>query len=242
MSVLVLVRHGKASAFSRTDYDQLSEPGFEQARLLGAYWAERRLVADRVYVGPRRRHVETHRTAMGVLREAGIAWPEPVPLAELDEHDGLNVVFRLLPAASRDDALLRPIADAMARGETPTHDDALLAFRRVMRRWVRGELAGGEEHDGIERWATFRARVTRGLTAMTKDVGRGKTLVAFTSAGAACAAVGHVLGISDEKVLDLSWAMHNAAYHELAFSDGDWGLRAFNATPHLRDERLITAV
>lgn len=242
MSVLALVRHGKASAFSRTDYDQLSEPGFEQARLLGAYWAERGLTADRVYVGPRRRHVETHATVVGVLREAGIAWPDAVPLAELDEHDGLNVVFRLLPEAARDDALLRPIAEAMARGETPTHDDALLAFRRVMRRWVRGEIAGGEHHEGIEKWATFRARVAHGLAAMTKDVGRGKTIVAFTSAGAACAAVGQVLGVTDEKVLDLSWAMHNGAFHELAVSDGGWGLRAFNATPHLSDERLITAV
>ena len=242
MSALVLVRHGKASAFSRTDYDQLSEPGFEQSRHLGAYWAERRLVADRVYVGPRRRHVETYETAMTVLREAGITWPEPVRMGELDEHDGLNVVFRLLPQAAKDDPLLRDIAEAMARGETPSHDDALLAFRRVMRRWVRGEIEHGQHHEGIETWATFRARVERGLAVMTGHVGSGKTIVAFTSAGAASAAVGHVLGVADEKVLDLSWAMHNAAFHELAFSESGWGLRTFNATPHLRDERLITAV
>jgi broad specificity phosphatase PhoE len=242
MSVLVLVRHGKASAFSRTDYDQLSEPGFEQARHLGAYWAERGLVADRVYVGPRRRHVETHETAMAVLRDAGITWPEPVRMNDLDEHDGLNVVFRMLPEAAKEDPILREIAEAMARGETPTHDDALLAFRRVMRRWVRGEIEHGQHHDGIEKWTTFRARVAGALAAMTSDVGAGKKIVAFTSAGAACAAVGQVLGVGDEKVLDLSWAMHNAAFHELAFSEIGWGLRTFNATPHLKEERLITAV
>jgi broad specificity phosphatase PhoE len=106
------------------------------------------------------------------------------------------------------------------------------------RRAARGEVPS----EGVEEWASFRARVSRGVDAMTKDIGRGKTIVAFTSAGAVAAAIGNVLGVSDEKVLELSWSLHNGSTSEIAFSDAGWGMRTFNATPHLRDPKLLTSV
>ena len=50
------------------------------------------------------------------------------------------------------------------------------------------------------------------------------------------------LRVTDEKVLDLSWALYNGALTELAFSAQGWGLVRFNGTPHLRDARLVTSV
>ena len=55
MSRLVLVRHAQAS-IGHANYDQLSPRGEEQARSLGAHWAEMRTVFDQVFVGPRQRH------------------------------------------------------------------------------------------------------------------------------------------------------------------------------------------
>ena len=51
MGVVLLVRHGQAS-FGSADYDVLSETGWEQGRLLGAWLREPRGRADRR--GPRR--------------------------------------------------------------------------------------------------------------------------------------------------------------------------------------------
>jgi broad specificity phosphatase PhoE len=237
MSALYLVRHGKASAFTQSDYDQLSEPGFAQGRRLGAFWGDRKLLFDAVYVGPRKRHVQTHDLVRDAYRERGLPWPEPIALPELDEHDGLGFLFKILPTLGSEDELIARVVRGMARGEQPSPSDVLEVFRRVTRRWVRGELS----HEDVESWSAFRARVARGLTLMTQGVGKGQSIVAFTSAGAVSAALGVVLELGDEKVLDLSWSMHNGSFSELAFSDGRWGMRTFNSTPHL-DPSLITAV
>ncbi|GAC1544233.1 MAG: histidine phosphatase family protein [Polyangiales bacterium] len=236
MSRLVLVRHGKANAFSRDDYDRLSEPGYEQSRLLGAYFGERGVTFDRVFVGPRLRQRQTHETVVAAL--GAPRWPAPTPLDALDEHDGIRLVFSVLPALAKEDPTLAPLADGLARGELPAPKDLLVAFRAITRRWARGEV----DHDGVETWREFRRRVEGALTTMTADLSRAQSVVAFTSAGAVAAAVGLALALDDSRVLDLSWSLHNGSITELGLSEGRWGLVSFNGTPHLRDPRLVTSV
>ena len=234
----MLVRHGKASAFSRDDYDRLSEPGVEQAKRLGAHWAELGVSFDRVYVGPRLRQKQTHEHVANAMREKGLPWPDPIEIAELDEHEGIRLVFSVIPKIGGEDPSLAPIASAFQRGESPSPQQMLTVFRTLTRRWARGEL----NEEGIETFRAFRLRVERGLEAMRRDAGKGKSIVAFTSAGAIAAAVGRALDLDDPKVLDLSWSLHNASLSELAVSEDRWGLVSFNGTPHLRDGALITSV
>ena len=70
LSSLLLVRHGQASLHAK-NYDELSSVGVEQARQLGAAWAERKLVLDALYCGPRRRH----RDSVEQLRSAAASMP-----------------------------------------------------------------------------------------------------------------------------------------------------------------------
>ena len=239
MSVALFVRHGKASAFgSSTDYDQLSPPGVEQSELLGAWLAESGIRADSVFVGPRKRHRQTLDAMAAVLASRGAGLPPATELAELDEHDGIGLVFKLLPELASTDENLQAIVAATVRGESPSPDDVLAAFKRITRRWVKGEIG----HAEIEPWSAFRARVARALDRIA-TLGRGKTALVVTSAGPVAAAVATVLGVDDEeKVLDLSWSAYNASVTELDFTGERWGLRTFNATPHLLDRRLITSV
>ena len=58
MSILYLVRHGQAS-FASENYDQLSPLGERQARQLGEHWVALGLRFDRVYIGPKQRHLQT---------------------------------------------------------------------------------------------------------------------------------------------------------------------------------------
>jgi broad specificity phosphatase PhoE len=238
MSRLVFVRHGKASAFSRDDYDRLSEPGVDQAKRLGAHWAELGVTFDRVFVGPRLRQKQTHEHVAAAMRQKGVSWPDAIEIAELDEHHGIRLVFAVIPKMGTDDASLAPIADAFLRGESPSPSEMLSVFRTLTRRWARGEL----NEEGVETFRAFRRRVERGIDVMTREAGRGASVVAFTSAGAIAAAVGRALDLDDPKVLDLSWSLHNASLSELAFSEERLGLVSFNGTPHLRDASLITSV
>jgi broad specificity phosphatase PhoE len=238
VSVALFIRHGKASAFASTDYDQLSAPGVEQSEQLGEWLAEQRLAVDAVFLGPRKRHAQTHEAVTRVLAVHGRSLPDPTVLADLDEHDGLAVVFKLLPQLAADDPTLRSIVEASVRGEPPSPDDVLAAFKRVTRRWVRGEIG----HEEIEPWSAFRARIARALPRIA-EIGRGKTALVFTSAGAVASATAEALGVSEEeRVLALSWSLYNGSITELDFAGDRWGLRSFNTTPHLRDRRLVTSV
>jgi broad specificity phosphatase PhoE len=237
MSLALFLRHGRASVFG-ADYDELSPVGVEQSELFGAWLADQRVAIDAVFVGPRKRHAQTFEAAARVLASRGTGLPTPAVVPELDEHDGISLVFKLLPTLAAEDANLRAIMEETARGRQPSTSDMLEAFKRLTRRWVRGEIA----HDEVEPWGAFRARVGRALERIA-EIGRGKTALVVTSAGAVASAVAEALGVEDdEKVLDLSWAAYNASMTELAFAGGRWGLRTFNATPHLRESRLVTSV
>ena len=55
MGILLLVRHGQAS-WGAENYDQLSEIGWEQGRILGRALAERGIQPDLVVSGGMQRH------------------------------------------------------------------------------------------------------------------------------------------------------------------------------------------
>jgi broad specificity phosphatase PhoE len=239
VSVALFIRHGKASVFGSTNgYDQLSPPGVEQSEKLGEWLAQQQLDVHSVFVGPRKRHAQTHEGVVRVFASRGLKLPDPTLVPELDEHDGMSLVFKTLPELAADDPALRSILESTIRGEPPSPDDVLAAFKRVTRRWVLGEVG----HSEVESWTDFRARIARAM-ARIAAIGRGKTALVFTSAGAVASATGEALGLRDEqRVLDLSWALYNGSITELDFTGERWGLRSFNATGHLGDRRLVTSV
>jgi broad specificity phosphatase PhoE len=240
VSIALLVRHGKGSAFTSTAaYDNLSPPGIEQSEQLGEWLAEQALRVDAVFVGPRKRHVQTLDAVLRVLAPRKMTLPPATSMPELDEHGGISLVFKVLPTlAGDDDPELKPILDRIAATGKQTVEDVLGAFKPIARRWVRGEI----DHHEVEPWVAFRARVSRAMARLA-SLGRGKTALVFTSGGTVAAAIAEALDIRDEeRVLDLSWSLHNASISEFDFTGERWAMRSFNTIPHLRDKRLITGV
>jgi broad specificity phosphatase PhoE len=233
MGELVLVRHAQASFFG-ADYDALSPLGREQARALGRHWAAHGARFDAVYVGPRRRHRETLELVAAAYAEHGRPWPAAQPLAELDEHDGVAVLQH---------ALGRPESERAAMETRDPGDGAreqairefFRRYREVMRDWALGAL----EVPGVEPWAEFRARSLRALDAMCRGPGRA---VAFTSGGLVSSAAGWLLGLDEERVIELSAVLRNTALSEVRYSGARRSLVSFNALPHLPDPSAVTAV
>ena len=120
MSVALFIRHGKASAFaSSTDYDELSPPGVEQSEKLGEWLAQRGLSVDAVFVGPRKRHAQTLASVVRVLSARGVALPEATHLAELDEHDGMSLLLKMLPELATKDLALGAIVQGHSERRPP---------------------------------------------------------------------------------------------------------------------------
>jgi len=233
MGHLTLVRHGQASFFG-ADYDQLSEAGVRQSRALGEHWADHGVRFDVAFVGPRVRHHQTHDAVATVYRERGLPWPEVVEVAELDEHEGLTVIRHVLQGNGTIRADAAP-ADPGEEGRERVLKEFFHHYVAIMRDWARGTVVV----PGIEAWPEFRARTLRGLDAMCANDGRG---VAFTSGGAVSSVAGWLLGLDEDRVIDLSAVLRNTGLTEVHYSGRRRGLVSFNALPHLPDPSTITSV
>ena len=92
MPIITIVRHGQAS-FGKTNYDQLSDTGFTQARQLGTALREREESFDAVFVGGMLRHRQTAETC---LQSMGIALPLQA-LSNFSEYDHEHILERFEP-------------------------------------------------------------------------------------------------------------------------------------------------
>jgi len=237
MSLLALVRHGQASFFA-DNYDQLSPLGEQQARLLGEYWVQRGVQFDEVVTGPRVRQIETARLAGEAYQRAGLEWPEPRMVPELDEHQ----VDRMIKQTMRQIIEQFPhIGELLANYKAATeprdkHRTFQLMFEPIVGLWVEGKIAA----EGVESWDEFTARVRRGFKGLMQGDGRGRRIAAFSSVGAITACLQAGLGCDDAKALDLGWRIRNASVTDFVFSGSRVTLEGFNAIPHLEDPQMWT--
>lgn len=231
-----MIRHGQAASVIKGNYDQLSALGREQSRRLGEYWLGQGLTFDHVYVGPRERHRQTHDVVAAVYHEHGLSWPEVVVVPELDEYQAESLLRQGVPLLRERDPQVAELVTRITRGEDGAQRSFELLLRRVTRGWVSGEF----DLPDVESWPAFRARIRRGVERMTAVQGRGKRIVAFTSAGAVAAAVGLALGLSDSHTLELMWVINNASATEFLFTRERFSLSRFNCLAHLSDPAMIT--
>jgi broad specificity phosphatase PhoE len=237
MSTLALVRHAQASFFSE-NYDQLSPLGEEQARLLGQYWVRRGVRFDEVYTGPRARQIETAALAGEAFAKAGLPWPDPQFVDELDEHH----VDRLIKLTMSDIAKRYPEVGRLhadyQKAELPRdkHRSFQLMFEEVVKLWVAGQVAA----PGIESWAEFCQRVVTGMKRILSGGRRGRSVAAFSSVGAITVCLRTALECPDLAALDLGWRLRNCAITDFVFSGDRVTLEGFNAYPHLDDPAMWT--
>lgn len=230
MSELVVVRHGQAS-FLSDNYDQLSDLGWEQSRLLGEYWAAQELRPTHLVVGPRKRHEETAEAVRGALAAAGMDLPDVEADARLDEFDWdglMKYANSTLSENDRDvDRLRAGFEDAP---DIRTKRQAIQHYMEsVMHHWVSASF----HEEGLETWAEFRGRVETAMHLHTADAPRKSRVVFITSGGVAAVIAGQVLGLSAEKTVGLIWTLRNSALVEFLFNRDQISLSSFNNAAHL---------
>jgi len=237
MSSLTMVRHAQASFFAE-DYDRLSPLGEKQARLLGEMWFRQGRIFDEVYVGPRQRHQQTAAIAGEAFGQAGLAFPAPAMVAELEEYDLSGILGCLAPGLAGSNADFASLVQRYRSSGTPEEQarSFQLMFEPLMLHWQ----AAGAEIDGVESWRGFRERVQQSLKRITDRPGRGRRVVAFTSGGFIGTAVQVVVGAPDRTAMELNWRIRNAAVTEFIFGRERVTLDEFNTIEHLSDPELVT--
>jgi broad specificity phosphatase PhoE len=233
MTVLHLIRHGRASALE-ADYDQLQPLGELQAQRLGAHLAAQQQRFDGVYVGPLRRQRETWR----LLREAAGPWAETWPaeqvLAGLAEGP-FEVLMKthLRPRIKLDVALQELLAKSRAGGPEDAQMAALQGmFDRMTELWRSEQIAA----DDLETAAAFAARVAGALAEITRREGPGREVAVVTSNGV----IGELLRafVEVERSQHGRLRFHNTSVSVLELHEAGPRLRTHNQTAHLLAEHL----
>jgi broad specificity phosphatase PhoE len=210
MGTLYLVRHGQACLGS-DDYDRLSELGHHQSRALGEHFRERGLRFERVLTGTLRRHRETYQ---GIAAGLGLR-VEPEALPALDEYDPEAIIAAVHPG---------PVA-------MPATPEAVRQHFRLLRDGLLAWMHGRSQPAGMPSYAAFAERVG-GALARARERPDDDVLI-VSSGGPISIAVGLVLGLAPEAVVELNLRIRNSALTEFVATPRCHSLLSFNALPHL---------
>ena len=238
MSTLLMIRHGQAS-FGSSNYDQLSELGIKQSRVLGEYWAQRRFKLDAVFTGAQERQKQTLTAVIDAYNDVGLSLPPPGLLNGFNEYNAWGIMEKFFPKLLQEDKQLKEIISNNPNiGENTKGGRKAFqeAFEIVMNRWIEGQATDPE----IESWLSFRTRVVADIQKIMVAYPDGRTVAVFTSGGPISAALEWALKISPKMALDLAWVVKNSSITEFRFKSNRFSLTGFNMTPHFNDDTLVT--
>jgi broad specificity phosphatase PhoE len=223
MGQINLVRHGQASA-GADHYDQLSDVGIEQSKLLGQWLGNCGQRFTGVVTGSLARHRQTAEACLAALP------PEARPVngwitdAGFDEYDHDELMIRYRP----------DFADPkVARATLLNRENGRRAFQEIfsaaMARWM------GGQHDSEyrESWMAFRGRVVNAVTRLVQTEGSSQNILVFTSGGPIAAICQELLGIPDARTAELNTTLVNGGVTRLLYQPGRVSLSYLNNFAHL---------
>jgi broad specificity phosphatase PhoE len=224
---LTFFRHGQAG--SRLDYDQLSDNGRQQARLLGVHLASSEAGFDQILCGDLRRQRETCATVLAELAAHGVAHPPPEYSPLWNEFD-LDLVYQHVSAAlSAEDAVFaREFEELQAQVQANSdgiHRRWTTTDSKIIQAWV-----GGRFELPIESWDQFRERILGARSTLSQAAPR---VAVFTSATPISIWVSAALGLDVGRTLRLAGAQYNTSISRFFLVGPDALLSSFNETPHL---------
>ena len=222
MPVIYLIRHGQAS-FGKPDYDQLSENGWEQSRLLGQAMQTQDLGVPLAICGSMRRHTETAEatlTALGLPPQ----WRTDTGFNEYNHKEILALDWPL----AQDHAAVTEWLNTQPNPRKVFQN----RFEQAVRRWQRGE-----DHYS-ESWAQFRERVLASIYSLGNSLSRGDSALVFTSGGAISVIIQHLMGLNDDALLTWNRTLINTSVTRLVVNAGTLRLVSVNEHLHLPTEQV----
>lgn len=236
-----MFRHAQAS-FMQANYDQLSELGYQQSKVLGEYLVQLGVQFDKIYIGPLQRHLQTFEQVRIAYQNQGIELPKPIVIQGLIEHRAPQILKKIYDDLIPKHEVLQQWHD-LGQANPKLHKKYhLKIFHHFTKLWATDKMIV-EHPKELENWFTFRANVRKAIQQIVTENGKGMTVGAFTSGGTISAATGHILGMqSEERIIELNGLVKNTSISEYYFSNGHTTLSSFNTIPHLTDKKLITYV
>jgi broad specificity phosphatase PhoE len=219
MGTIYVVRHGQA-AFGTDHYDRLTDTGFAQSRLLGAYFAQRKIRFDALFTGTLQRQIET---AQGIFQGHAELGREVLEerFAGLDEYKPEAIVRALTGEP--------PVPAAAAARRDP------FAVREHFRLLREALLAWAEDRtqpQGMVGFKAFQEGAVAALVAARQRYPDGNVLV-VSSGGPIAAMVAAIMQAPPATAVELNLRIRNSSLTEFAATPRRHHLVSFNGLPHL---------
>lgn len=243
MTTILLARHGQAS-FGQENYDQLSELGGKQARLLGQHYARTNRQIDAVFSGSLVRQKDSAQHFLTAYQPSvGTDKPIMGPSAHdnfiieaFNEFNHKDVFIKSNPAFSSPAA----IATELAKSGKPKERLGEL-FHLAMQRWH----AGDNDEDYIESWSQFNIRAQSALQELQHRVTQlnlsqdyssknypsktDRTVLVFTSGGVIAALTANLLQQGSQTAYQINRSLINTGVTAITLS----GQKPSDQVPHL---------
>lgn len=226
MAEIYLVRHGQAS-LGAPDYDQLSELGAEQCRLLGVWFGHCSFPIDQIVTGGMKRHLQSAQAFTGALSDAKQPVAKAIVDSVFDEFNHREMLSHYNPQLTDLDAVKRLLTE-----NDNTENGFARLFSAAFARWIGGE----HDHDYSEPWPRFSQRCNAAIARIAKNH-PGKSTVVFTSGGAISAITQTLLGFPDTRVSGMNLILHNAGVTRVSAEAGNLALNYLNSCAHLEQHR-----
>jgi len=228
LSSLYLVRHGQAGL--RHNYDQLSDLGRRQARLLGEWLVAQNVRFQAICSGALERQRQTAEEVRQAYLEAGAEAPEISTDPGWNEFDLDQVYRELAPILSETDPKFRADYEEMRRlardEKSNIHRTWSASDMAIVRAWTEGKYTHAET------WEQFVQRVSGALQRLA-PYGSGESVAVFSSATPIAIAIGAALGVANGRVMRLAGVIYNSGLSTLHQREGDVRLFSFNSGAHM---------
>jgi broad specificity phosphatase PhoE len=228
VGVIYVVRHGQA-AFGTSHYDRLTDIGFAQARLMGAYFGRRSVRFNAVFTGTLRRQTET---AQGIFDGQPTSGMDPLRevFPGLDEYKPEAVMTAFTGVA--------PVAAAAAERRDPVVvREHFRLLREALLAWTEDRI----QPQGMPVWRMFQEGAVAALIEARRRFPDGNVLI-VSSGGPIAAMVAAALNAPSATAIELNLRIRNSSLSEFAATPRRHSLVSFNGLPHLdgSDDSLIT--
>lgn len=236
MSYLFFVRHGQGT-LDGGHYDQLSELGKIQSRMLGEMWAARDFKIDYVYSGTQKRHRQTVETVAASYETKGLKFPEIRKDERFNEIDSLDVLEKLLVVLLNKDPEFYALVERTRVALKENSPDKIDLFDRsmkiIMNAWINEKIP---DFDGMS-WKEYCRLVLDARSELGKYDTEDRIAI-FTSGNPIGIYIKEALGISDAKALELVGNLYNTNVTSIIMKDGFLSLSGMNDVSHLRDGQI----
>jgi broad specificity phosphatase PhoE len=234
MSVIYMIRHAQAS-FGKADYDQLSDLGMRQAKILAGRLNQAGVNFDTIYRGLLLRHEQTALAYLEELEKSGKPAPPVYKNEAFNEYDSEKILTAIIPVLIKENP---PFENEVSRmfGASRSFQRIL---EKVMLRWVQD----GETVEGAGTWKNYSKRVHGAIDEIMAKEGAGKNVAVFTSGGPIAVTVQKALNLSNVEILNILWQIVNTSVTRFKFTGNRLALFGFNDFSHLElknDKNLIT--